>query len=438
MKRSWQWLKFAALGLTAIVAIGLIVLAVANARAKARLEARLTELRAAGEPLSLPELARKPIPPETNAATYLRRAKSDVEAIDAEVTDAENAVEKADDEAFEAGRPGPAILAAIRAALAAYPQAVPLLVQASQCPQYNPPLDFTVDAEKFLDEFLPQQQQPRAACRVLRYRTLALLADGQREEALQMCLAIFRLSRQFDQNPLIISYLVSLALRGQAIELTNRVLRSGPLPAAAYDELEAELAQHDLSKPYRESLRSDRAYGTQRFREMAEGPMGAGYRWLPLLRNDQSDYLELFDFAMANGTRPYSDQAVQQRFDRATREAGVLTSLIVPALTAQRDATARVQAEIRCLRVLNALTRREQAGQTDEPTLSELGLPADVILDPYTGDPLHLQKTPEGWLVYSQGANLKDDGGKLTDRVDVGLGPVEAAEAAAKSESEGP
>ena len=66
---------------------------------------------------------------------------------------------------------------------------------------------------------------------------------------------------------------------------------------------------------------------------------------------------------------------------------------------------------------------REQAGDAAEPALADLGLPADVTTDPFNDEPLHIRKLPTGWLIYSVGADLKDDGGDLTDYHDVGVGP---------------
>ena len=78
---------------------------------------------------------------------------------------------------------------------------------------------------------------------------------------------------------------------------------------------------------------------------------------------------------------------------------------------------------MRCLRVLNALQGRpEQAGE-EMPKLSDLGLPAAATTDPFTDKPLHLKKLPGGWLVYSVGKDLKDDGGELSNDQDVGVGP---------------
>ena len=79
---------------------------------------------------------------------------------------------------------------------------------------------------------------------------------------------------------------------------------------------------------------------------------------------------------------------------------------------------------IRCLRVLNALQTHVPEGSDEVPKLSELGLPAETTTDPYTGDPLHVKKLPQGWLIYSVGKNFVDDGGKFDDEhSDVGVGP---------------
>ena len=89
---------------------------------------------------------------------------------------------------------------------------------------------------------------------------------------------------------------------------------------------------------------------------------------------------------------------------------------------------ARTQAEIRSLRVLNALQTHAPAGTDATPKLSELGLPIETTTDPFTGEPLHVKETPQCWLVYSVGPNLRDDGGKLDDPRDgdVGVGPPPA------------
>jgi hypothetical protein len=60
--------------------------------------------------------------------------------------------------------------------------------------------------------------------------------------------------------------------------------------------------------------------------------------------------------------------------------------------------------------------------------LTDLGLPAEATIDPFNGEPLHVKKLPQGWMVYSVGSNCVDDGGKLDRKTDIGLGPISREE----------
>ena len=82
----------------------------------------------------------------------------------------------------------------------------------------------------------------------------------------------------------------------------------------------------------------------------------------------------------------------------------------------------------RCLRVLNAIQARSANGNELVPKLNELGLPSEATIDPFNGEPLHVKKLPEGWMVYSVGPDLKDDGGILDGKTDVGAGPIRKEE----------
>ena len=85
------------------------------------------------------------------------------------------------------------------------------------------------------------------------------------------------------------------------------------------------------------------------------------------------------------------------------------------------------RARVRSLRVLNALQGRVPAGSDKIPKLSELGLPVETTIDPFNGEPLHVKRLPQGWLVYSVGRDLQDDGGDFENNRDVGVGPLRPA-----------
>ena len=381
-----------------------------------RLEEKLAALRADGDPLSLADLAREPIPPEKNAAVFLRRAMSDLEGMEKEWTDVYAS------EGYESGRLSESELKTIRSTLETYPKVVPLLEQAAACPDYDPQVDYTVAPQAFLEEHLDRISDPRSAARVLRARVLLLLSQGEREQALRTCITMFRLCHHFDQEPMVVGYLVSLACRRIAVEATNLVLRAGPLSKDSRQVLEAELALHDGAQAYQHALKTERAYGLDSFRTMP----GRNF-WLAsrALWNDATCYyLDMIDRQVAAVSRPYSE-LVATTPAPARHRIGfrVLADLAEPAMAAGRQAMERTTARIRCLRVLNALQARPEQAGAETPKLSDLGLPADATTDPFTGKPLHLKKLPAGWLVYSVGKDLKDDGGDLSEDRDVGVGP---------------
>ena len=82
MKRVKKILFWTGISLAALIAILLICAACYCWILGSRLEKRLAAIKAAGDPICLADLARKPIPPEQNGATYLSRAKDDICAVE--------------------------------------------------------------------------------------------------------------------------------------------------------------------------------------------------------------------------------------------------------------------------------------------------------------------------------------------------------------------
>ncbi len=104
-------------------------------------------------------------------------------------------------------------------------------------------------------------------------------------------------------------------------------------------------------------------------------------------------------------------------------------TLLVPALDAARPPTERTRAMSRALRVLNAIQTSRAPWQRSraETSLTSAFL-AEATIDPFNGEPLHVKRLPEGWMVYSVGINLVDDGGIPDGKTDVGVGPIRREE----------
>ncbi|MGA2254940.1 MAG: hypothetical protein ABSG53_09780 [Thermoguttaceae bacterium] len=424
MKRFKKTLRWTGIIIGGLVGIGLIANAIFVWTTDTRLERQLAAIRAAGDPLTLAEFARPPIPAEKNAATYLRRAEADVAAIAGiELSGyADFLMPPGDQKIF-------------KAALAAHPNVIPLLEQAAACPGLYADMDCTLPAAVIIGKMLPDINLLRADVRVLKDRARLLAAEGNCDEAARTSLLLFRLAQHCEQfgPPMGVNYLVAMAIRGDAVDTANVSLQAGPVSKKTRNALDAELAIQDRLEGFAPALKSERVVSLDYFG--CESP----FRNLWLVNRGvwnrrKSEYLDKMNVLLNLLREPVS-------YQQAERILGE-TDFLARAFRGGQEEFERPffgamgmfhgvtlqRARIRSLRVLNALQTHVPAGINDVPKLTDLGLPAEAITDPYTGEPLHVKRTPQGWLVYSVGPNFRDDGGKLgdpgdPDAGDVGVGP---------------
>jgi hypothetical protein len=413
MRRITKALKWTGIVLGAVVAIPLIANACFVLAANARLEQQLAAIRQAGDPLTLAELARKPVSPKNNAATYLRRAKSDVTAVRDEIEVAEINVFLYHEP--QCVYPVPAIVReTVESALDAYPKVIPLLEQAAACSDYNAQLNFAIPPQECVTQIVEITRDIRNFARVLYYRTCMLVAQGKHDEAVRSALAIFRLARHCERNPTMMGQLGAITVEGYAINAASFALETGPVSEKVRKELDAECSLCESLDGYMSAIKTERALVLDL---LHASPARNASEFL-----DETDVFLKF----ARDSTLYCD--AEKVIDKMPKR----TWYNLPAhyscddvdfCKATYQAVTRLRATIRCLRILNALQVHAAAGGAELPKLTELGLPAETTVDPFNGKPLQIKKLPQGWLVYSVGLDLKDDGGKLDHCSDVGVGP---------------
>ena len=385
-----------------------------------RLETQLAALRAAGEPLTWNDLPTKAIPPEKNAATYLRRAESDLEAIF-------NEVSPIWERRYQFDRPLSAEeQKSVKAAFDAYPKVMPLLEQAAACGEYDRQIDYaTIMSDVNLDRI----GKHRTAARVLEVRVAYLLSKNRYDEALRDSILLVRLARHFEREPTTSGYFVALVCESMGLDMANDVLQTGPVSKELRKELDAELARFESLDGYRWVIQSERIYGLEQYAAIPARniwPIRAQWNY------DESKYLQLMEEGLKCVSLPYAEvRAVQQGIEAGLQSRFcALARLVFPAIQGAYIVTLRTRALARCLRVINALQARVPPGTKEVPKLSELGLPAEATMDPFTDKPLAVKKLPDGWLVYSVGEDLEDNGGDIDSShgklKDFGFGPPSA------------
>ncbi len=423
-------LVWCAVGLTSLVLLALAGMAVFMWTTDAGLARRTAAIRQAGDPLTLADLARKPIPSEQNAAVPLRRAEKAIASIAGMTSRLPPASQK----------PAPPISPedqkTIKKALDAFPEAIALINEAATCADYEPPLNYRVSPQEFMAQVTGRLPQYQVIADVLQRRARLLSAEGNQDEAVRTGLLLLRLARHFDRAPLTISYVPSLAIRRVAVATISDALRAGPVSDDVRRALDAELAQQDPMHGYAWSLKSDRA-----FTLTARGVLPN--RNLRLIQSglwnwETSDYLDTLAvfLDLAEHSQSYF-QGVQTLGQTLSDKQ---SDPLVQALGATYQRMIGAQAQMRALRVLNALQARETPEAQRVVDVTKLGLPPEAVVDPFNGELLHAKRLPDGWLVYSVGPNLVDDDGDIYrwPKGDVGLGPQSKAETAEKPPAEKP
>jgi hypothetical protein len=427
MKRLGRILKWVAIAAGAAIAVLLMINTYYVWSTGTQLERRLRTLRGAGDPVLLTDLARSPIPPETNADVYFRRAVADLDAMEKELL------------AWypKTGYPTEPLSPTDRERLAslfnAYPRVIPLLEQAADCPDNDRQIDYTLPTSRFPGLFFESLSKHRSPYRVLRPRLMLLLSQGRYDDAMASQVLVLRLARRWLREPLIINYLTTTVCEFVAMDGVNKVLQAGPVSPAARQALDAELALHDNLEGVSWALRSERSFTLSAVREF---PFSCFWLSRGVANDLMLRLLELYDRVLEDTSRPYAEVA-SRKHATARRRGGLnlqggLVTLLEPGLVTCREPAERTRALSRSLRVLNALQVRVPPGSDRIPNLNDLGLPTEATIDPFSGAPLIVKKRPEGWMVYSVGKNLVDDGGKLDGNTDIGVGPISRGESPGK------
>lgn len=383
-----------------------------------RLEARLEAIRNAGDPVSLADLAGKPIPPETNADAILEDIAAEVEAVQKGLMAIFPVTGRPD------GLPDADARAKVEALFRDHPRVIPRLLEAADRPDYQHAYDVSLPTTEFMSQGIKTIQEKRNANRVLAAWSTLLTAQARRDEAIATSIAGLKLSRLWSRDPLLVAYLVSVATARNSMVEADRTLRGGPVSDESRRALDAELARLDDLEGYRHALRAERAYSLTTCREWSRQliwPRG----WL--LNNLMLMFADFYEEQLRRSEIPFAklEALGPPTSTRAYRHPlKMMVDLLEPAVHGSRRAADTQRASARVLRLLIAL-RALPADAPAPADLTTLGLPAEATLDPFTDRPLIVKKRPDGWLVYSVGPGLVDDGGAFVEAKDIGFETIQ-------------
>jgi hypothetical protein len=417
-----RFLKRVAIGGVLFVAVALIANAILMWRANHRLESRLAAIRAAGDPISFADLAANPPPPEENAVALLKELEPQLSAFSAKYSKfSDTELGMALGERTDRGMPPtPEQVSEMETILDSFPELTKAAAKILACPRYA----VLLTSSASMDQILESAQRLRALWRFVDWQMAVLTEKGKRDESIAMGIQFLQVARKSESSTGIMSWLVAIACRGVLAERINQALRAGPISPQVRRELDQELAIEDDPQRVVSVMKKERAFSMSQFDEMSKqiGPVFLAWR----LKNWQSDSLDFFARIISVADQPWyrARSDYRGRIGPTKQYTNALVELMFPATQAAFSASNRDVARLRCLRILNALCRYREENGHEAPGLESLGLPAASTIDPFTGKPLQLKSTPDGWVIYSLMTNGTDEGGDFKDLADYGLAPA--------------
>ncbi len=220
-------------------------------------EFKVAQLRASGAPVSYADLVADPIPDAQNVAAGLRDLSSALERGGNAAADSLEALGEAPHD--DSG------IAEVRRVYEEHAKTIAALHTVLIRPEYVSLLQ----ADEMHNTIeLPTMTTARSAARLLLLEGRFALFSGDQDKAAQAAVALARLGKLFENEPVIVNRLVACAIQGIAIDLMKQVVQSGPLPAHQAAQLDAAMASLEDRSGFGRALETERAHSLEVFQTM--------------------------------------------------------------------------------------------------------------------------------------------------------------------------
>lgn len=339
--------------------------------------------------------------------------------------------------------PSAPLPAPVNAALAAFVQrnreALQFFAQGAQYEQSRYPIDLT----KGSDTLLPHLMGIKRGMQLSEMAAILDAENNDEKQAANDVLMTLALARSLKAEPVLISQLVRSAGVSLAVDALNQVVNRTTLSPESlsgltkalqsmedYDargegfsrSMAGELAMHLalLNNP----AKLVRDLSTASATDVPEGQRHRMIEYLKQARSlkEEQDYLETTSQQLLSARKETFPQRlkvvsdlIRQRVTEATDRGLLLNVWLSDGLDKHVNREARCLANLRLALTAVTLEQFRAAHNNRYPAgLSEL-TPSylnTVLTDPFDGQPLRYRKQDAGYVLYSIGADLKDDGGK--------------------------
>ncbi len=399
-------------------------------QARKELQAELDKIKVAGEPMTLEEIIPPEVPDEENAALLYQRAFEELSWSEGDV----NILGNLGRSIAEPPRSEAPSMATIERIVANNTTALALLENAAKRPECRFPVDWSAG----MAAQTPHLAELRLCALLLAAQTALQMERGEASEALHTIETGLSMCEAIRDEPNLISQLARYAITSILLR-PLRVALDEKVSTRACRGLFDYLAGMEFMQSLVRTLWAERVVGDGVFdvlrqdpeRAMEEWPRpgggsGSGIYAAPLghtiLNVDEVMYLRLMARKIAAAEKSSWDSREElAEIDRRVEALSfphIVTASLLPIYarsTATRDrAIARVGLAQVAL-VLKAYKNEKGEYPESLAQLPEVIEWADLPEDPFSGQDFIYRREGEGFLIYSIGADLEDDGGKAEE-----------------------
>lgn len=388
------------------------------------LEGRIAAIKAKGEPVSCAELASPRIPDLQNAAVIYSEIFKTREAAIKSVPGQNANIWSYDCRLImpEERIKDPSLWDVARRVMAGQEEIFALTEEAVARPKCR----FDVNWEAGFGALFPHIIYMRQQVRLLCTKALIDAKDGNMNDAMHNIELAFRVSESLKDEPLLLCQ----SARWSCVKMASKGLRDvasyGKISKEQADHLSTLLSQIDLRPGLIEGLKGERTMGIWWFDEIHKNPRelfngsdqkrpsdliakAAWFVMRPLIYLDEIYYLDSYASYIEIGQHPYRE-VVKSDHGKYLWYARI-SNILLPSspIFASRDTT---KAEIDGSRIFLAIQVYKNKFGNYPASLYDLKSKLRISLpkDPFSGRDFIYHRQPNGYLLYSIGGNMEDDG----------------------------
>jgi len=399
---------------------------IVNARYSRMLERELASLRADGYALTLAEVVPKPVPDDQNAALlYLPLFHVNFDPKAGSPGNSSTSGLRS----FKVDKTDLTSVLAARSILesAAAQDALAKLKAAS----LRPYSVFPIRWEDTYNALFPHMAQFRQGTRMVCAEAVLQAHDGKLAEALDWLCVSERMAAHAGQEPTLIGQLVAVAMRAIGDKAAREIITDADLSPKLARPLYDELARADLTSGYERALRTELVTGLTTIEQLAHNPKGTelmfGSEDLPfppvlvkmmssgpgasVLKLEEANYAHDMHEMIPTIRQPYRLHPKPETASSTPRFGHMFSALLMPVLGRIGQKRDQCLAQVHLLQIVLALKAQKHSLGSYPERLEGLVWPAPTE-DPFSGRPFVYRRQGGGFLLYSLGPNLKDDGGK--------------------------